>query len=204
MQIPEVLETVKELQATRAIQGQQTSDMARCKFKVTWLPPMQQLSSAFAPDLGQLNDWLEKFVLNGTTEIQAMSGRLDRLVAEIAPGQSASGSQVGGDEPAATLPILLAQMHGMLKEQKERAAADAIASQRVDALISGIAQDRQRQEQQQNGQSVAAYLAVRPVSDVIARCPVATESVMKMLERQRQEHETLLRALATGKVSSCQ
>ena len=108
-----------------------------------------------------MNGWLESFVNHGTTELQTLSGRLDRLVSEIAPAQTGDDAQQGA--PPASLPALVQQMHGLMMEQKERESAEAIATQRVDALIGALTQNRESQERQQAGK-------VAPSISALDRC----------------------------------
>ncbi|KAK4689185.1 hypothetical protein P7C73_g942, partial [Tremellales sp. Uapishka_1] len=134
-QVGEVLSLVKELQGARTVQTQQTSDIARY--------------------LSELNSWLEKFVLNGTSELSSMNARLTTLM---------------GTEGTA-----LPDIHGMLVEQKMRQEADGMLGHRLDSLLRMMGEDKERQAAQQS----------------------TVEHVLGILERQRQDNESLLRALAT-------
>ncbi|KAK8854619.1 hypothetical protein IAR55_003358 [Kwoniella newhampshirensis] len=148
-QVGEVLALVTELKEARSIQTQQTTDIARY--------------------LNELNTWLEKFVLNSSTELSSMSKRLTTLVG---PGESA----VNGDgTPQAGLPDLVADVHSMMSEQKRRNDSEGMVGQRLDALLRMMGEDKERQANQQG----------------------MVEQVLSLLERQRQDNEMLLRAVAT-------
>jgi hypothetical protein len=124
-QISEVLDLVKELQGARTVQTQQTTDIARCTYSFR-----QSLIS----DLSELNGWLEKFVKNGTTELSAMSTRLEQLTNHVAPAS------------------LVSEMHAMVSEQKRRNDSEGLVGQRLDALLQMMGEDKARHAQQQSGE----------------------------------------------------
>ncbi|WVW85409.1 hypothetical protein I302_107447 [Kwoniella bestiolae CBS 10118] len=161
-QIGDVLNLVTELKDARTLQTQQTTDIARY--------------------LNELNSWLEKFVLNSSTELSTLSKRLNILVGSSADDTSSSStlgeggsstSPSGGGQPG--LPDLVADMHSMMSEQKRRNDSEGLVGQRLDALLGMMGEERERAAGQQN----------------------TVEQVVGILERQRQDNELLLRAVAT-------
>ncbi|WWD19242.1 hypothetical protein CI109_103700 [Kwoniella shandongensis] len=148
-QVGEVLALVTELKEARSIQTQQTTDIARY--------------------LNELNTWLEKFVLNSSTEISSMSKRLTTLVGSDEPLTNPDGT------PQTGLPDLVADVHSMMTEQKRRNDSEGMVGQRLDALLRMMGEDKERQASQQG----------------------MVEQVLSSLERQRQDNEILLRAVAT-------
>ncbi|WVR09459.1 hypothetical protein IAU60_006526 [Kwoniella sp. DSM 27419] len=157
-QVGEVLGLVTELKEARSLQTQQTTDIARY--------------------LNELNTWLEKFVHTSSSELSSMSKRLNILVGSAADepgsdGHSNAGSAQGAGQPG--LPDLVADMHHMISEQKQRNESEGLVGHRVDALLAMMGEERERQAGQQN----------------------TVEQVVSILERQRQDNEMLLRAVAT-------
>lgn len=103
---------VSQLETERALQAQQTADIAKY--------------------LGDLNGWLEKFVHKSGGELESMSQRLDGMA---------------GDS------VLVPEIHGMLAQQLARPIGESgVQSQRVDALVGMMAEERERQQQQVNGE----------------------------------------------------
>ncbi|ODN83587.1 hypothetical protein L202_01699 [Cryptococcus amylolentus CBS 6039] len=79
-----------------------------------------------------------------------------------------------GDAPTG-LPALIADMHKMLVDQQGRNEAEGYMGQRLDSLVSMMGHDQERQAVQE----------------------AATGQILHVLEKQRQDHEILLRAIAT-------
>ena len=94
-------------------------------------------------DLGQLNGWLEQFVIGSTKELQTVAGKLDRLVTELAPEPAVSSDGAAAAAPTAPgVAGLVNQVHGMMLEQKQRTEEDASTAQRVDNLLKTMVEDR--------------------------------------------------------------
>lgn len=103
---------------------------------------------------------------------------------------------VGPDEPGAApaLPDLVADMHSMMSEQKKRNDAEGMVGQRLDALLGMMGDEKERHAWQGSGQSLSSYC-----HEDNAELHVVVDQVLAIAERQRQDNEMLLRALATGK-----
>lgn len=86
-------------------------------------------------------------MLNSTTELSTMSNRLNTLVG---PGPSADGQAA---PPG--LPDLVADVHSMMSEQKQRNEHEGMVGQRLDSLLQMMGQERERQASQQSGTSLA-------------------------------------------------
>ncbi|WVQ95137.1 hypothetical protein IAU59_002231 [Kwoniella sp. CBS 9459] len=154
-QVGEVLSLVTELKDARNLQTQQTTDIARY--------------------LNELNTWLEKFVLNSSTELTSMSKRLNILVGSSGDETNSTASSSLDHTTQPGLPDLVADMHSMITEQKARSEAEGLVGQRLDALLGMMGEEKERQAAQQN----------------------TVEQVVAVLERQRHDNEMLLRAVAT-------
>ncbi|KAK6910862.1 hypothetical protein I203_104897 [Kwoniella mangroviensis CBS 8507] len=154
-QIGEVLSLVTELKDARTLQTQQTTDIARY--------------------LNELNTWLEKFVVNSSSELSTLSKRLNILVGSSADDTASSTSGEGSTTSQPGLPDLVADLHSMMSEQKRRNDSEGMVGQRLDALLGMMGEERERAAGQQN----------------------TVEQVVSILERQRQDNELLLRAVAT-------
>ena len=141
-QVGEVLGLVKELKEARSLQTQQTTDIAQCGF--CFLSESWRLTAR--ADLNELNSWLEKFVLNSTTELSTMSKRLDTLVG---PEPSADGQTVPSG-----LPDLVADMHSMISDQQRRQESEGMVGPRLDSLLQIMGQEQERQASQQTSKSI--------------------------------------------------
>ncbi|WRT68602.1 uncharacterized protein IL334_005580 [Kwoniella shivajii] len=132
-----------------------------------------QQTTDIARYLNELNTWLEKFVSNSSTELSTLSKRLNILVGSAADENSSSA---GGDHTGQPgLPDLVADVHSMMSEQKRRNDSEGAVGQRLDALLGMMGEERERAAGQQN----------------------TVEQVVSILDRQRQDNEMLLRAVAT-------
>ena len=112
-----------------------------------------------------------------------MSKRLNNLVG---PEPSADGQPSGPG-----LPDLVADVHSMMSEQKQRNDTEGMVGHRLDSLLQMMGQERERQASQQTSESR------QPMSIHVLRRS-AVEHVLSILDRQRNDNEMLLRALATG------
>jgi hypothetical protein len=99
-------------------------------------PPNTVLS-----DLGQLNEWLEKFVTGTAAEMQSVSAKVERLVSELAPEAPAVNEETS--TPAALgIASLMNEVHALMIEQKKRSDEDASIASRVDTLVNTMVEDR--------------------------------------------------------------
>lgn len=138
--------------------------------------------------MGQLNGWLEQFVIGSTKELQTVAGKLDRLVTELAPETSVSPD--GAAAAASSTPGvagLMNQVHGMMLEQKQRTDEDASTAQRVDNLLKTMIEDRNSTSNMRS-----TRLEQTAYRDLDLGWTASLDSV-------REENESLLRAMATGK-----
>lgn len=99
-----------------------------------------------------------------------MSKRLTAIVGSDPDAPAENGQKTIG------MPDLVADMHSILSDQKQRHETEGSVAQRLDSLLQMMGQDRERQASQQG----------------------MVEQVMGIVERQRGDNEVLLRALATG------
>ncbi|WWC71362.1 uncharacterized protein I206_105317 [Kwoniella pini CBS 10737] len=137
-----------------------------------------QQTTDIARYLNELNGWLEKFVLNSSGELSNLSKRLNILVGSSVDENSSltSNSNGNGDnQNQPGLPDLVADLHSMMSEQKKRNDSEGSVGQRLDSLLSIMGEERERASVQQN----------------------TVEQVVSILERQRNDNEMLLRAVAT-------
>ncbi|KAG9089059.1 hypothetical protein FRC06_001729 [Ceratobasidium sp. 370] len=118
----------------------------------------------------ELNAWLEKFVMNASTQMDSVGAGLGALRRDLGlvPPIAAEDQAVTGPGGA------LGQIHAALEEQA-KAVGQVTAT--LNSLVTSINED-----QAQNAE---------------ARQQLATEAVLKMIELQRQEQEQLLHKLAT-------
>lgn len=93
--------------------------------------------------MNDLNGWLEKFVTANNAEIAVISKRLSTLCGPDEPPKE-------GETAAPGLPDLIAQVHEMAVEQKKRNEQEGLLSHRVDAVLTMMAEDRERQAKNAN------------------------------------------------------
>lgn len=101
--------------------------------------------------MNELNTWLDKFVQNSSSELSAMSTRLNTLVGpEPAAGGASSEGPVG-------LPGLMADVHSMVSEQKRRNDAEGMVGQRLDSLLRMMGEEKERAAGQQSSEFLSSF-----------------------------------------------
>ncbi|KAG8747122.1 hypothetical protein FRC10_002171 [Ceratobasidium sp. 414] len=150
LQLMQLLAALREDAEHRTTQAEQTSELVRYS--------------------NELNVWLEKFVMNASTQMDSVGAGLGALRRDLGldPPTAAEGQAEAGSQGA------LGQVRAALEEQA-KAMSDVAAT--LNSLVMSINED-----QAQNAG---------------AKQQMATEAVLKMIELQRQEQEQLLRKVAT-------
>ncbi|CDZ98163.1 hypothetical protein [Phaffia rhodozyma] len=114
----EALDLLREQQAQRGAQSQQTSDIARY--------------------LNELNGWMEQFVRNGNKALDAVSYKVDHLSDVISPPPLPS-PQIGQDFHPPGLLGMVGEMHALLVEQQSRGLnGGGIDHQRIEGLLASL------------------------------------------------------------------
>ncbi|KAI0821687.1 hypothetical protein BC628DRAFT_1422497 [Trametes gibbosa] len=125
--------------------------------------------------LNELNSWLEAFVKHGTSQIESVAVGVQQLCQELGPLQELQDAQADGE--AAPKGNLLSDIRRLLVEHQEREENAATLHSSVNGLVFTVQEDMRRNAE--------------------ARNMLTTESVVGMIDRQRQDQERMLRALAT-------
>ena len=68
-----------------------------------------------------------------------------------APPESEAGSAVDGPKGPQGLADLVADMHAMVSEQKQRSESEGMVGQRLDTLLTMMGAEQERHASQQNG-----------------------------------------------------
>ncbi|GJE97769.1 hypothetical protein PsYK624_139900 [Phanerochaete sordida] len=122
--------------------------------------------------LNELNNWLETFVKHGTSQIEGVAAGVQNLCREL-------GTADGLSEDGQPLP----PTGGLLSDIRQLLAETSVNSDRVAALQSSV-----------EGLMAAVHDSAQAAE---ARNQFPTESVVAMIERQRQDQEHMLKTLAT-------
>ncbi|KAL5528481.1 hypothetical protein ACEPAF_7617 [Sanghuangporus sanghuang] len=120
--------------------------------------------------LQELNKWLESFVSNGTTQIQSVANNVERICQELVPLQDVGGEKAEGERP---------QSIGIRSEVAALASAMKAVEERDTALKALV---------KETLQTVKGKEAENKPFDM--------DTVVQMIERQKQEQESTLRGIA--------
>ncbi|KAI8993883.1 hypothetical protein BD414DRAFT_534966 [Trametes punicea] len=124
--------------------------------------------------LNELNTWLEAFVKHGTSQIEGVAAGVQQLCRDLGPLEDRSDTE--GDDAQRPRNVL-SDMRLFLEQHKEREENTATLQASVNGLIAAVQEDLRRNAE--------------------ARNMLTTESVIGMIDRQRQDQERMLKALAT-------
>ncbi|KAI0655891.1 hypothetical protein C8Q70DRAFT_402359 [Cubamyces menziesii] len=125
--------------------------------------------------LHELNTWLEAFVKHGTSQIEGMAAGVQQLCKDLGPIPELQDATEGGDNTSSG--SLLSDIRRFLAQSTEREDSTAVLHTSVNGLVAAVQEDLRRNAE--------------------ARNLLTTESVVGMIDRQRQDQERMLRALAT-------
>ncbi|KAI0334998.1 hypothetical protein GY45DRAFT_1351095 [Cubamyces sp. BRFM 1775] len=125
--------------------------------------------------LNELNTWLEAFVKHGTSQIEGMAAGVQQLCKDLGPVPELQDAEEEGD--AAPSGSLLSDIRRFLVQSTEREENTVALHTSVNGLVAAVQEDLRRNAE--------------------ARNLLTTESVVGMIDRQRQDQERMLRALAT-------
>ncbi|KAI1795657.1 hypothetical protein LXA43DRAFT_881482 [Ganoderma leucocontextum] len=129
--------------------------------------------------LNELNTWLEAFVKHGTSQIEGVAAGIQQLCRDLGPIHDPQ-DQVDvpeGEEPPPPQGGLLSDIRLLLVQNQEREQNAAGLHQSVNGLLAAVQEDLRKNAE--------------------ARHLLTTESVIGMIDRQRQDQERMLKALAT-------
>ncbi|KAI0779348.1 hypothetical protein C8Q74DRAFT_1350002 [Fomes fomentarius] len=130
--------------------------------------------------LNELNTWLEAFVKHGTSQIDGVAADVQQLCRELAPipelQDDPDAAQEGqeGESPSGSL---LSDIRRLLVQNREREQNTAELHASVNGLMAAVQEE------------------LRQTAEV--RSVMSPESVIGMIDQQRQHQEGLLKALAT-------
>ncbi|PCH43387.1 hypothetical protein WOLCODRAFT_164398 [Wolfiporia cocos MD-104 SS10] len=128
--------------------------------------------------LNELNTWLEAFVNHGTSQIETVVTGVQQLCKDLGPVMELQDAENGdGDGEPQPAGSLLSDIRRLLVENKGRDEQVTRLHASVNGLIAAVQEDLRRNAE--------------------ARNMLTTESVVGLIDRQRQDHERMLRSLGT-------
>ncbi|KAH9942484.1 uncharacterized protein BXZ73DRAFT_74735 [Epithele typhae] len=135
--------------------------------------------------LNQLNTWLEAFVKHGISQIEGVAGGVQQLCRDLGPVQELQDAPPNdrddlGDEGEPKLVYesggLLSDVRKLLVQNMEREQSNVELHASMGGLIAAVQEDMRRNAETRNS--------------------LTTESVIGLIDRQRQDQERLLKAVA--------
>ncbi|KAH9961253.1 hypothetical protein BC827DRAFT_334411 [Russula dissimulans] len=129
--------------------------------------------------LNELNTWLETFVNGGTAQIMAIAEDVQRLCKALGSADELQGDPYGSAAAGASQPATFTVLQGMRRladDSKRRDRDSAHLLGMMNGLVAALNEDMRKNAEMRN-----AY---------------TTESVLGVIERQRQDQERMLRSLA--------
>ncbi|EMD37330.1 hypothetical protein CERSUDRAFT_94339 [Gelatoporia subvermispora B] len=119
--------------------------------------------------LNELNSWLEAFVNHGTSQIEGVAAGVQQLCQELGTALTPGGEvQYAG---------ILSEIRVFLAESRAREDNSASLQASVNGLIAAVQEDLRRNAE--------------------ARNMLTTESIAGLIDRQRYDHERMLKTLAS-------
>ncbi|KAK7676865.1 hypothetical protein QCA50_020201 [Cerrena zonata] len=128
--------------------------------------------------LNELNTWLEAFVNHGTSQIDTVVSGVHQLCKELGPVtelQNLTPEGEEGGEPREHSSSLLSDIRRFLIKNQDREESTAVLQASVNGLVAAVQEDLRRNAE--------------------ARNQFTTESIVGLIERQRQDQERMLRSL---------
>ncbi len=142
--------------------------------------------------------WLEAFVKHGTSQIEGVAAGVQQLCRDLGPLHGSEEAPGEGDAP---LPgtNLLSDIRRLLVENQARDQNTANLHASVNGLIAAVQDDMRHSAETRSMLSTYRFTTfVHHTHEWSA----ATESVIGVIDRQHQDQERMLKALATGRRSS--
>ncbi|TFY54283.1 hypothetical protein EVG20_g9765, partial [Dentipellis fragilis] len=129
----------------------------------------------------ELNTWLEAFVSSGTAQIQDVATGVKQLCRELGTGDDTTvmmdvGTGGEGSDGGGPPKTIMGDLRRFLVDSEARGRDTAKLQTTVDGLIAAMNEDMRKNAEMRN-----AY---------------TTESVIGFIDRQRQDQERMLRAIA--------
>jgi len=147
--------------------------------------------------------WLETFVNGGTAQIAAIAEDVQKLctalgnIDELQEGGDAEGNAETSGDRTATF-TLLQGVRRLAEDSKRRDRDSAHLVSTMNGLVAALNEDMRKNAEMRNAYS-KTNLSFPDVDTVSDHSTPATESVLGVIERQRQDQERMLRTLANGK-----
>ncbi|TFY62053.1 hypothetical protein EVJ58_g4106 [Rhodofomes roseus] len=163
--------------------GQSTDDNEQVAEVLSLLQGAQEQWSAHTEQqtdsiryLNELNSWLEAFVNHGTAQIENVAAGVQMLCKELGPVEELQEPAEDGQEqpPKGSL---LADVRKLLVEAKGKEESSVVLHAAVNGLIAAVQEDLKKNAE--------------------ARNMLTTQSVVGLIDRQRQDQERMLRSLGT-------
>lgn len=135
---------------------------------------------------------------HGTSQIDTVAAGVHQLCKELGPITELQDPTPGGEngEPREHSSSLLSDIRMFLVQNQDREESTAMLQASVNGLVAAVQEDLRRNAEARN--SLSKCNNVRPLF-YEAHCATATESIVGLIERQRQDQERMLRNLQHGK-----
>jgi hypothetical protein len=142
--------------------------------------------------------WLETFVNGGMAQIMAISEDVQKLCKTLGSIDEFQGDDPEGDADARQMATftLLQGIRRLAEDSKRRDRDSAHLASTMNGLVAALNEDMRKNAEMRNAYSKPNVICAHTVSD---HSIPATESVLGVIERQRQDQERMLRTLANGK-----
>lgn len=147
--------------------------------------------------------WLETFVNGGTAQIAAIAEDVQKLckalgnIDELQEGGDAEGNAEAGGDRTATF-TLLQGVQRLAEDSKRRDRDSAHLVGTMNGLVAALNEDMRKNAEMRNAYS-KPKLSFPKFDTASDHSIPATESVLGVIERQRQDQERMLRTLANGR-----
>ncbi|CCL99099.1 uncharacterized protein FIBRA_01113 [Fibroporia radiculosa] len=125
--------------------------------------------------LNELNNWLETFVNHGTSQIETVAAGIHQLCQDL--GYASDVQELANEGEPKSSGNLLADIRQLLIQNRDREENSATLHASVNGLIAAVQEDLRKNAE--------------------ARNMLTTESVVGLIDRQRLDHERMLRTLGT-------
>jgi len=143
--------------------------------------------------------WLETFVNGGTAQIMAIAEDVQKLckaLGNIDDLQNDPEGEAGADQMATF--TLLQGIRKLAEDSKRRNRDSTHLVSTMHGLVAALNEDMRKNAEMRNAYSKTKNV-ICVIYEVSNESIPATESVLGVIERQRQDQERMLRTLANGK-----
>lgn len=189
-QVQDIMNILVETRDQQATQNDRQADSARYLNELNSVchpVPFENFSLWALTDYTAYMQWLDKFVKDGTSQLDTVAATLTQLSRDVSPGVDQFGNPTG---------TLFDGLQMLLAESRARDLTINALQTSVNALFSAI-------NERLPSERMSGTLSEFPVAGLPGLLTgdshfVATEAVENLFDKQRQSQEQVLRAVAAG------